>query len=60
MTKISEWLRAHKFEAHLVVFLGMVVPAALLYPAAQSGQGVWLWALLGVFALANVGAIFVK
>ena len=60
MTTITEWMQAHKFEAHLAVFLGMVIPAALLYPAAQSNQPGWLWVLLGAFALANLGAMVIK
>jgi len=55
-----QWLREHKFEAHLAAFLLMIIPSGGLYFAAQGGTTGVIWALLGLFVLANLFAIVLK
>ncbi|MBU0511915.1 MAG: hypothetical protein KJ638_09480 [Chloroflexi bacterium] len=57
---MKEWLRAHKFQAHLTAFLLMVIPSVGLYFAANAGVTALIWGLLGVFALGNLLAMVVK
>ena len=54
------WLREHKFEAHLLAFSLMILPAVGLYFAARRGSQSWIWALLGVFVLGNLLAVVVR
>ena len=55
-----QWLKEHKFEAHLTAFLMMIIPSAGLYFAAQGEATGLIWALLGLFVLANLFAIILK
>jgi len=58
--KMKTWLKTHKFEAHLLVFLGMIIPAAGLYYAQIQQQGILTWVLLAVFTLSNIFALFIQ
>jgi hypothetical protein len=60
MAVLLKWLREHKFEAHLVIFLLMIIPSMGLYLAAQEDLGSLIWALIGVFSLANLLAMGIK
>lgn len=55
-----KWLRAHKFEAHLIVFALLIVPPVPLYFAARYGALGWIWALLGLVILGNLLVLFVR
>ena len=46
-------LKQHKFTVHSVALALMLVSAAMLYRAVESGQPRLTVALLAVFALAN-------
>ena len=60
MSALQDWMKAHKFESHLAAFLLIIFPSAALYPAAQSGNPVLIWALLGLVALGNLLAILTR
>jgi hypothetical protein len=60
MGSLLEWLKEHKFEAHLMIFLLMIIPSAGLYLAAQRDAGAWIWVLIAVFALVNILAMGIK
>lgn len=60
MKHLMTWLGERKFEAHLGIFLAMILCSNGLYFAAQNGAQGWIWALLGVFALANLLVILVR
>ena len=60
MTNILAWLRAHKFEAHTIAFLLMVIPPIPLYFAAQQGATGWIWILLIPFILGNLLVLVIK
>jgi len=54
------FLKEHKFQTHLIAFTLMVLASIGLYFAANAGVTGLIWALLGVFALANLLAILVR
>ncbi len=60
MSDILHWLRDHKFEAHLIAFLLMVLPPVPLYFAARNGVVPWMWALLAPILLGNLLALVTK
>jgi hypothetical protein len=57
MLRILEWLRRHKYPAHSLAFLAIVVSAIALYSAARAGATGWIWFLIGVIVLANLIAV---
>ncbi len=60
MSGFFKWLRANKFNAHLIVLALLFIPPIPLYFAAQSGAVGWIWALLGLVILGNVLVLFVR
>jgi len=54
------WLRNHKFEAHLTSFSLMILVSVGLYHTANTGMKSLTWILLGVFALTNILAMAIK
>lgn len=54
------WLSKHKFEAHLTVFLLMVISSIGLIFSMGQNSSVFTWLLVVIFAAANVLAIFIK
>lgn len=60
MTNLLAWLRAHKFEAHTIAFLLMILPPIPLYFAAQRGATAWVWLLLAPFILGNLLVLGIK
>jgi hypothetical protein len=46
-------LREQTFKIHLTAFLLMILPPLPMYLAAQSGNTVWLFVLLGLVILGN-------
>ncbi len=54
------FLRTHKFEAHLVSFVLMVLASIGMYLAIDRGSSGLIWALLAGFVLANLLAMMVK
>lgn len=59
MNSAQRWLKAKKFTAHTIIFLGMVVTSGLMFFAASAGITVVVWFLLGVFVIANLFSLFV-
>jgi hypothetical protein len=59
MSKWINWFRNHTFETHLVAFLCMLVPAILLYPAAENSSSGWIWFLLGWVIAGNILVLLV-
>lgn len=60
MRTFQQFLSAHKFQAHLLAFVLMVLPPIGMYLAAENGALVWIWGLLAVVVLGNLLAIAVK
>jgi len=60
MTNLHNWIRSHKFEAHLLAFLLMVIPPVPLYLAAQRDAAAWIWGLLALVILGNLLALVVR
>ncbi len=54
------WFREHRFEAHVTVFLLMMVSAAGMYLAARQGASIGMVGGLALFALGNLLAVVVK
>jgi hypothetical protein len=54
MRNITEWLRLHKYESHLIAFFFMVLPPVLMFFAAQQSAIGWIWGLIGLVVLGNV------
>lgn len=47
-------LRARPSLAYLIIFILLMVPALLLFPAAGAGSRSWMAILLGLVAAANL------
>ena len=54
MKSTIKWLQSHRFEAHLIVFLLIVLPALPLYFAAQQGANFFVWGFLSLVILGNL------
>lgn len=54
------WLREHKFEAHLIAFLLMILPPIPMYFAAQTGAEVWIYILITPVILGNLLELWLK
>lgn len=54
------WLRKHKFEAHSIAFLLMILPPIPLYMAAREGAQAWIILLLIPVVLGNVLELFLE
>lgn len=59
MTILRDWLITHKFQVHALAFGLMMVTPVLLFFAAQGGAVIWIWFLLGLFAVGNILALSV-
>lgn len=59
MTPLN-WLRTHKFEAHVIAFLLMIAPPIPMYLAARQGATAWIWPLLGLIVLGNLLVLVLK
>lgn len=55
-----DWLRTHKFQAHLAVFLLMVIPPSAMFLAIENGATTWVWGFLGVVILGNLLVLFIR
>jgi hypothetical protein len=53
MVALKQWLRRYKHIAHLIAFLMIMVPSAMLYPAAQQQILDLIWALIMIIVIAN-------
>ncbi|HDN04576.1 MAG TPA: hypothetical protein ENF27_01395 [Chloroflexi bacterium] len=58
MNKIILPLKSHPALYYLVVFLVMIIPALLLFLAAEGENKVGMIIFLGLVILANLAAIF--
>ena len=58
MNKIILSLRSYPALCYLVVFLLMIIPALLLFPAAEGENQIGMIIFLGLVILANLAAIF--
>jgi hypothetical protein len=54
------WLREHKFEAHLIAFLLMVLPPIPMYFAAQGGAEVWVYILITPVIMGNLLELWLR
>ena len=54
MNRLFTWLNVHKFEAHVLSFLLMILPAAGLFFAAQAGSNGLILALLALVIGGNL------
>lgn len=55
-----QWIRTHKFEAHLISFALMILASIGLYYAINTDMAVLVWILVSLFALANLLAMVIK
>lgn len=60
MTGFIKWLRKSTFKVHLLAFLLMMIPPALLYWAAGSGSLTLIWSLLGLVIAGNILVIVAR
>ena len=60
MEKRRNWLQIHKFEAHTIVFLGMILSSLGLYISFLANLSTLTILLLIVFALCNFFALWIK
>lgn len=51
------WKSRSKFTNHLVAFLLIIIPSALLYPAANHGATGWILFLLALVVAGNILAV---
>jgi len=58
MNKITAFLRSYPALYYLVVFLLMIIPALLLFLAAEGENQIGLIVFLGLVILANLAAVF--
>ncbi len=58
MNKITAFLRSNPALYYLVVFLLMIIPALLLFLAAEGENQIGLIVSLGLVILANLAAVF--
>ena len=58
MNKITAFLRSNPALYYLAVFLLMIIPALLLFPAAEAENQVGMIIFLGIVILANLAAVF--
>ena len=58
MKMISTFLKSQPALYSLVVFLLMIIPALLLFPAAEGDNQLGLIIFLGLVVLANLAAVF--
>lgn len=54
MNGIQEWLKEHKFIAHTMIFLAMVISSLFMYFSASNGNLVVISILLILFVIANL------
>jgi hypothetical protein len=57
---MTNWLQKHKFTAHLTAFMLMMLASAGLYMATNTDRTSLIWALLGLFFLANLAAMAIR
>ena len=58
MNKTTTFLKSHPSLYYLVVFLFMIIPALLLFPAVEGENQIGLIVFLGLVILANLAAVF--
>jgi len=58
MNKISAFLKSHPALYYLMVFLLMIIPALLLFPAAEGENQIGMTFFLGLVIMANLAAVF--
>lgn len=54
------WLRKHKFRAHLTAFLLMVFASVGMIFSMHQNGGSFTWLMVAIFATANILALFIK
>ncbi len=54
MSGIQVWLKEHKFIAHMMIFLTMVISSLFMYFSASNGNLVVISILLILFVIANL------
>ncbi len=60
MQKLQKTLSANKFKVHSLAFLLILLPSALLYPAAQADSPGWIGFLLGLVIAGNLLALLTR
>jgi hypothetical protein len=55
-----KYLKKNTFKVHLIAFLLMIIPPALLYFAAERGDAGLIWSLLGLIIAGNILVILVR
>ena len=60
MRKRLSCLHTHRYTAHLVAFLLMILSPLPMFYFAQHGAIGWVWVLLAIFILGNLVALFTR
>lgn len=60
MNGLVNWFKTHKFEAHLLSFLLMILPSVGMYYAAQADADGLILGLLGLVVMGNLLAITIR
>lgn len=55
-----QWIKKHKFESHLAIFLMIIIPSMLMYPIGMNSNTTWTWVLLGIIVIANIILLVIK
>ena len=55
-----QWIKAHKFESHLIAFTLMILSSIGLYLAVEGEQNWVILLLISIFACGNLIAVIVK
>ena len=55
-----DWLSQHKFQAHVAVFLVMVISSIGMILSMQQNASTSTWLLVALFAVVNIFAVFIK
>ena len=54
MTGLIKWFKKNTFKVHLLAFLLMMIPPALLYFTAAGGNLILIWSFLGMVIAGNI------
>jgi len=60
MSGLSQWLKKHIYEVHLLAFLLMVLSPILLYFSARQGINALTWVLIGIVVSGNLIVLWVR
>jgi hypothetical protein len=54
MVALNQWLKRNKHLVHLIAFLMIMLPSAVLYPLAEKEATDLIWILMAIIVAGNV------